>query len=109
MQRVVIDTNVFISALIQRSFPFLIICISDEVLQEYYAVLKRKKFSEYTDFVSRAEMLLAFIETNAHRYNPTVRLNVITDTDDNKFLDLAVESKAHFIVTGNTNDFKSCL
>ncbi|KXK23774.1 MAG: hypothetical protein UZ12_BCD005002416 [Bacteroidetes bacterium OLB12] len=55
MQRIVIDTNVFVSALIQKSYPYLIIhelfltdkimlCISDPVFEEYYAVLGRKKF-----------------------------------------------------------------
>jgi len=48
MRKVVIDTNVFISGLIQRSYPYLIIselflegkihvCISDDLLQEYYS------------------------------------------------------------------------
>ena len=52
MQRIVIDTNVFISSLIQRNYPYYItsaifsnsniqLCISDEVVEEYYAVLNR--------------------------------------------------------------------
>jgi len=49
MQKIVIDTNVFVSALIQRGYPFYIInelffenkiklCISDELLEEYFEV-----------------------------------------------------------------------
>ena len=56
MQKIVIDTNVIVSALIQRSFPYHIInelfienkvqlCVSDELLAEYFEVLKRPKFS----------------------------------------------------------------
>lgn len=55
MQRIVIDTNVFVSALIQRGYPNLIVnelvidgkidlCVSAEILQEYYLVFKRRKF-----------------------------------------------------------------
>jgi len=32
-------------------------------------------------------------------------LAIISDKDDNKLLELAEESKADFLITGNTNDF----
>ena len=116
MQKVVIDTNVFVSALIQRGFPYLIVndlfiegkldlCISDEVLQEYYLVLSRKKFNKFQDFVSKAETLLADIETKSTKVFPTTKLSIISDKDDNKFLELAEKCKADFLITGNTNDF----
>ena len=61
MQKIVIDTNVIVSSLIQRGYPNLIIkdlfieqkfqlCISDELLAEYYEVLARPKFSKFQDF-----------------------------------------------------------
>jgi len=116
MQKLVIDTNVFISALIQRSYPFLIIndlfvegkaelCISDELLEEYYAVLHRKKFAKYPDFVSKAEVLIADIESKSSKFIPKEKLTIISDQDDNKLLELADECKADFLITGNTNDF----
>jgi uncharacterized protein len=88
MQKVVIDTNVFISALIQRGFPYLIVndlfiegkldlFISDEVLQEYYLVLSRKKFNRFPDFVNKAETLLANIETKSTKVFPTTKLTII--------------------------------
>ena len=57
MQRIVIDTNVIVSSLIQRGYPNSIIndlfieqkfqlCISEKLLFEYYAVLERPKFSK---------------------------------------------------------------
>jgi uncharacterized protein len=66
MQKVIIDTNVFVSALIQRNYPYLIVrdlfieekiqlCVSDELLAEYYEVLSRPKFSRFADFFIRAE------------------------------------------------------
>ena len=116
MQRIIVDTNVLVSALIQRSYPYLILydcvldnlvelCISDELLEEYFRVLNRPKFSKYPDFVSKAEMLLAKRDEKSTKFIPSQRFDTIADTADNRLLELAVESKADFIITGNTNDF----
>jgi putative PIN family toxin of toxin-antitoxin system len=116
MQKIVIDTNVFVSSIIQRGYPYLIVnelfiegkisvCISDEILQEYYDVLKRRKFEKYPDFVNKAETLLADIESKSTKFLPSKKLTIISDKDDNKFLELALECKADFLITGNTNDF----
>lgn len=72
MQKIVIDTNVIVSALIQRNYPYLIVndlfiedkfklCVSDELLTEYYEVLTREKFAKFQDFFIKAESLLAYI------------------------------------------------
>lgn len=116
MQKIVIDTNVIVSALIQRSYPYLIIydlfierqfqlCVSDELLTEYYEVLFRPKFSRFTDFFLRAESLLAVIDLQALKYLPTTKIDLISDKDDNMILELAEESSANFIITGNSTDF----
>ena len=116
MQKIVIDTNVLVSGLIQQGYPYLIVnnlfieqkislCVSYELLAEYYEVLKRKKFSRYPDFLSKAESLLAQIETKSITYTPKFNLDIISDKDDNKLLELASESNANFLITGNTNDF----
>jgi putative PIN family toxin of toxin-antitoxin system len=116
MQKIVIDTNVFVSALIQRSYPYLIItelfvegkielCISDLLLEEYYAVFNRKKFAKYPDFLNKAEILVAGIETKCLKFTPKKKLTIIADKDDNKLLELADEAKADFLITGNINDF----
>lgn len=116
MQRIVIDTNVMVSALIQRSYPYRIIydlfidekfqlCISDELLAEYYEVLAREKFSKFHDFFLRAESLLAEIESKSVRFFPTIKLDLIADNDDNMVLELADECLADFVITGNTTDF----
>ncbi len=116
MQKIVIDTNIIVSSLIQRGYPNQIInelfieqkiqlCISGEVMTEYYEVLARPKFAKFQDFFLRAEVLLAEIETKAIKYFPTVKLELISDDDDNMILELADECKADFIITGNTTDF----
>lgn len=115
MQKVVIDTNVIVSALIQRSYPNQIIneffienrfqlCISDELIAEYFEVLSRPKFSKFQDFYFRAEASVE-IETKSKKFFPTVKIDLIPDLNDNKILELADECQADFIITGNTNDF----
>ena len=116
MQKIVIDTNVIVSALIQRGYSNLIInelfieqkfqlCVSDELLAEYFEVLSRPKFSKFPDFFIRAETLLVEIASKATRYVPTIKLDIIADVDDNMILELADECLADFVITGNTKDF----
>ncbi len=38
-------------------------------------------------------------------FQPKIKLNIISDIDDNKIIELADECNADFIITGNTNDF----
>ncbi len=116
MQKIVIDTNVIVSALIQRSYPNRIIndlfienkfqlCISEELIAEYYEVLARPKFAKFQDFFARAKTLLVVIEAKATMFRPKIKLDLITDSDDNMILELADECEADFIITGNTTDF----
>jgi putative PIN family toxin of toxin-antitoxin system len=116
MQKIVVDTNVLVSALIQRSYPYHIVdeiftndniqlCLSDELFAEYFNVLNRKKFSRFPDFISNAQSLLIDIEKRAIKFDTTIRLKVISDLGDNKLLELAETCKANFLITGNSNDF----
>lgn len=108
--------SLYLSALIQRSYPFLILnelfiedkfqlCVSDALLSEYYEVFARPKFARFPDFFARAESLLVDIEIRAVKYKPTLTLDLISDKDDNMILELADECKADFVITGNTTDF----
>ena len=116
MQKIILDTNVIVSALIQQSYPYKVVekvlesedirlCVSDDLLREYYEVLFRPKFIKFTDFFVNAQTLLLRIETMSQKFTPQVTLNILPDKDDNMLLELALESRADFLVTGNTNDF----
>lgn len=111
-----VDTNVLVSALIQRSYPYFIVdqvlvdtnitlCISKPLFSEYVEVLNRAKFSRFKDFHSNAQLLLTEIETIAEIFTPSVLLNIISDKGDNKLLELAETCIADYLITGNTNDF----
>ncbi len=116
MQKVILDTNVIVSALIQQNYPFLIIyevffsrkiqlCLSGALFKEYLEVLSRPKFSHFEDFSNKAKDVLTEIGLQAEYYSPKIKLDIINDKDDNMILELADESGADFIITGNINDF----
>ena len=114
--KVVFDTNVLVSALISSSYPNKVvfecviekqiqICISQAVFDEYKNVLLRPKFAKFPNFHANAKSLLPKLWRVAEFYVPTIKLALIEDEPDNRFLELALTAQANFIVTGNTNDF----
>jgi putative PIN family toxin of toxin-antitoxin system len=69
MQKLILDTNVIVSALISNSIPTKILhelvltqkvqtCLSDEIFAEYVEVMNRAKFVKYTNFKLRADIVL---------------------------------------------------
>lgn len=115
MQKIILDTNVIVSSLIQKNYPYLIvdhcidgnaiICISNSILREYIEVLNRPKFARFTDFKTNANFLIARLSEISDMYEPKNKLKIIKDEPDNRLLELAELSKADFIITGNSNDF----
>ena len=80
--RIILDTNVLVSALIQRSYPYFIldtilaepyisICISEPLLSEYINVLNRDKFRRFPEFHKRANEVLTAIENRSLKFEPT--------------------------------------
>ncbi|GHT46410.1 PIN domain-containing protein [Bacteroidia bacterium] len=116
MQKLILDTNVVVSALIQKSYPHYIIydyvfrggvqlCLSKALFEEYQEVLFRPKFARFPDFTSNADIVLNQLAKIAVFYKPKVKLQIIKDLSDNKLLELADESHADFLITGNSVDF----
>lgn len=101
--RLILDTNVLVSALIQRSYPYHLLdrvladpalhpCLSEPLLAEYVEVLNRPKFSRFPDFQACAHTLLADLAGQALHFVPTQRLHIIADEPDNRLLELAAAS-----------------
>ena len=76
MRKIILDTNVLVSSLIQRSYPWYVIseifsgsdielCISEELFEEYFDVLNREKFAKYRDFETKAYILRVDIRKRA--------------------------------------------
>jgi putative PIN family toxin of toxin-antitoxin system len=112
--RIVIDTNVLISAAIQpHGRPARLLelvasravelCISEEVLAEYSEVFSRPKFAAL-DRRSVAR-LLAAIAGEATVVSPANRLAESPDESDNRFYECAAAAEADYIVTGNARHF----
>ncbi|AQG79235.1 hypothetical protein AWR27_07795 [Spirosoma montaniterrae] len=81
------------------------ICLSEEVFVEYVDVLNRAKFSRFANFRTKAEIVLNRLREITTFYQTDRRIDVLTDTSDNKFLELAAVSAADYLTTGNTLDF----
>lgn len=116
MQKLIVDTNVVVSALISSSIPSKILyelvlaekvelCLSDEVIMEYVEVLNREKFSKFVNFKSNVEIVLNRLREVATFYQTDRKIYILSDTSDNKFLELAAVSSADYLTTGNTLDF----
>ncbi len=117
MLKVIIDTNVFVSSLIQHNYPFLVVdyifkermtielCISKELQNEYSEVLSRIKFFRYPGYDLKSRILLSNINNFDRTYLPTLKINILQDESDNKFLELAESSDADYLITGNGKHF----
>lgn len=116
MQKIIIDTNVIISALISNGPPSKTIreilfeekahlIVSQDIMEEYFEVLNRPKFSEFPDFKANAAIVINLISELGIVFSPNQKLDILKDATDNKFLELALISDADFIITGNTKDF----
>lgn len=116
MIRIVLDTNIVVSALIKEgSAPALILslvldghihlCLTEEIFSEYTGVLSRQKF-QGLDQAGVRKVLLS-LKRNSFWVLPSTRINAIKiDPEDNKFLECALEARAHYLVTGNKKHFK---
>ncbi|WP_324735249.1 putative toxin-antitoxin system toxin component, PIN family [Thermococcus sp. SY098] len=113
--RVVIDTNVVISAAINpKGKPGKIIDMimngeivsytSQEILEELGFKLLSEKVLKYIGDASIALDLLLSFSTMSIIVEPKVHFNVSPDTDDNKFFDVVYEAKADYLISGNIRD-----
>jgi len=113
MTRVVVDTNVLVSALLSEhgaeatvldylTSGRLYWCVSDAILAEYAEVLSRPKFARIPRlYINR---LLSQAATT-YRVVPTTTTSASPDEPDNRFLECAEASDAHYLVTGNERHF----
>lgn len=112
MIRVVIDTNVAISAvLLPRSVPRQAfdaalstgkLLVSESTVAELDEVLRREKFNKYVAEASRLEFLAALVQA-AEQVEISQSIQVCRDEKDNKFLELAVSGSATHILSGDAD------
>ena len=113
MIKVVIDTNVLVSAIWNpRGTPAKIIegvyagtfepVVSEQILQEYSTVLKYKKFRFPPSIVNQ---MLNYFRTFLLPLPPEDTSIKCSDPDDTKFLSAAIAGNASYIITGNRKHF----
>ena len=107
--RIILDTNLWISYLISKRLSQidqlilddqLTLLFSEELLEEFIAVANRPKFEKYFSNEDVINLLLLFdfygelvkIESN---------INSCRDPKDNFLLNLAVDGKADYLITGD--------
>lgn len=107
-EKVVIDTNIFISAFGWGGNPLHIIelleqerlinCSSEEILVELSSALSYPKL----DFPRKLQTeILEFVLAHSNVYEIEKHLNITTDLKDNKFLECALSADARVIITGD--------
>jgi putative PIN family toxin of toxin-antitoxin system len=111
--RVVIDTNILVSAMISSTGNEALLvmainqglvtpCWSVEMLREYSDVLLRPKFGFPAAVV---DALLDLLRLHGNLLDPTPIARTSPDPGDDKFIACALAGKAGFLVTGNKRHF----
>jgi uncharacterized protein len=114
MIRVVLNTNILISALLHpQGMPartLLIalagitaqICVSGDIYAEYDEVIRRPKFHRSEAVIEQA---LRAIRQNGFWVKPSEEVRACSDPDDDIFLECSQAARAHYVVTGNPKHF----
>lgn len=108
--RVVLDSNVFISAALSvGGYPRSIVklaekhslevSISDAIASEIERVLDEKLGWSY----AKIGLWMSYIASITNRVQPHLRVHDCRDPDDNRILECALEADAEVIVTGDSH------
>jgi putative PIN family toxin of toxin-antitoxin system len=112
--KVVLDTNILISAILFGGKPRQILekairgeirlCLSEPILEELKGVLQRSKFDYSPEMI---QFILTELTGIADVVNPSEMIDlVLEDPDDNRILECAVEAGANYIITGDIHLLK---
>ena len=110
MTRVVLDTNIFISAILGGRLGIIIdewkagkfkLIVTDSIVREYLDVINRPKFKiPQAEIIAVSDYLLQLGEF----VTPEEEIHVIVaDPTDDKFLEAALAGKVDFIVSGDNH------
>jgi len=111
LKRVVLDTNVTISAFFWKGYPRLIydqirerrhvMLLSNEMEKEFIRVLGYEKFDlapkEIPSFIKNLRSHAEFVETS------TKVSVIVADPTDNIFLECAIDGRADYIISGDSH------
>ena len=107
--RVIVDTNCWISFLIGKRLSSLVdllsderiqLVICDELLEEIREVTSRPKFKKYFPQKEVAS-LIDFMQIIGDSFQPKQHIQLCRDEADDYLLDLAIDAKANYLITGD--------
>jgi uncharacterized protein len=110
MSRYVIDTNVLVSAGLfdcsvpRQSFERVLrygkVLISQPVINELQEVFRRSRFDKYASLNTRLKFIANILEISEMVEIKEV-ITICRDPKDDKFLELAINGSANFLITGD--------
>ena len=111
MIKIVLDTNVLISAIVFGGKPRDILekaikgqvrlVLTEELIRELSGVLEGRKFKYPSEIM---KLIITELETIAEVVKPERKLNIVgKDPEDNRVLECAHKSSADFIVSGDVH------
>lgn len=110
-KKVILDTNLWISFLISKKFSSIDnliesdkikLVFSDELIREFVDVVNRPKFKKHftkTDI----EKILDYFDQFGILVKVKSNVKICRDEKDNFLLNLSIDSKADFLVTGDND------
>lgn len=108
-KKVILDTNLWISFLISKNFTFLDkyvqngrvkLVFSEELFTEFITVTERPKFKKFFS-PKDIKKLINSIDKFGVLYQVSSNVKECRDVKDNFLLNLAIDSNADFLVTGD--------
>ena len=108
-KKVILDTNLWISFLISKRLDFIDelllvgkikLIFSTELIEEFLTVAKRPKFKKYFSNDNIADLLRLF-DKYGKLIEVSTDINECRDFKDNFLLNLAFDSKADYLITGD--------
>ncbi|ARN77373.1 putative toxin-antitoxin system toxin component, PIN family [Nonlabens spongiae] len=108
-KKIILDTNLWISFLISKKFSQIdklienkkvILIFSNELLEEFIDVVSRPKFKKYFS-KKDIEKFLEYFDQFGKLVKVTSDIKICRDEKDNFLLNLSVDSKANYLITGD--------
>lgn len=108
-KRIILDTNLWISFLISKRFSQLdklienkkiILIFSNELIEEFAEVVSRTKFKKHFSKKDIEKILQSF-EQFGELVDVKSNIKICRDEKDNFLLNLSVDSKADYLITGD--------
>jgi len=110
--RFVIDTNVLVSSILikksssdatlKKARNLGTLLFSEATFQELQTTLSRSKFDRYVSLQVRSEFIFR-LRLESELVEIVERVDLCRDEKDNKFLEVAINGKAEYLITGDND------